>query len=87
MLCHIFNFIILEAHQLKAMHFLPYTRYPDAESMFVALRNHFRTKEQANNGVEFAGEYVTPADPLISDKERVDMVIRETWKTTGYRFT
>jgi len=28
-----------------------------------------------------------PADPLVTDKERVDMTVHEIWKVTVYRFT
>ncbi|KAJ7774512.1 hypothetical protein DFH07DRAFT_865834 [Mycena maculata] len=36
--------------------------------------------------VEFRGTYQTPEDPLITDKERVQMTIYEIWKVMGYRF-
>ncbi|KAL0564139.1 hypothetical protein V5O48_017915 [Marasmius crinis-equi] len=50
--------------------------------MFLALR------AQAEGGdIDFHGEYTLPVDPLVTDKERVQLVMREAWRVTGYRFT
>ncbi|KAJ3745580.1 hypothetical protein DFH05DRAFT_1396638, partial [Lentinula detonsa] len=35
----------------------------------------------------FGGEFTLPPDPMITDKERVRMMISDVWKATGYRFT
>jgi hypothetical protein len=50
--------------------------------MFGSLRTDFRT----SNNVEFRGTYTIPNDPLVSDRERINMVAKEIWKVTGYRF-
>ncbi|KAJ7661459.1 hypothetical protein DFH06DRAFT_1268903 [Mycena polygramma] len=39
-----------------------------------------------NKHVDFRGTYQTPEDPLITDKEHVQMTVHEIWKVTGYRF-
>lgn len=57
--------------------------YKDSQSLFEAIRACFRDEEH----LEFYGCYSLPEDPLVSDKERVEMVMNEIWKVTGYRFT
>jgi hypothetical protein len=51
--------------------------------LFEALRKLF------NDGtpVTFCGNYVIAEDPLVTDKERVQMMASEVWRVTGYRFT
>ena len=52
--------------------------------MFGSLRTDFKT----SNNVEFRGTYTVPGpkDPLVSDREHINMVAKEIWKVTGYRF-
>ncbi|KAJ7143889.1 hypothetical protein C8R44DRAFT_141341 [Mycena epipterygia] len=57
--------------------------FSDVESFFDALRKEFKS----GKAVEFHGVYTAPVDPLVSSKERVQMVAREIWKISGYRFT
>ena len=59
------------------------THYRDSQSLFEAIRAGFKKDKH----VEFYGTYNMPADPLVTDKERVDMIVHEIWKVTGYRFT
>uniref|UniRef100_A0A0W0FE87 MULE transposase domain-containing protein n=1 Tax=Moniliophthora roreri TaxID=221103 RepID=A0A0W0FE87_MONRR len=61
----------------------PVTHYANAEAMFTALC------EQCHQGktINFHGEYTLPVDALVSDKERVQIIMREAWQVTGYRFT
>ena len=51
--------------------------------MFKALRGAFRSGKE----VAFNGSFKITEDPLIPDKERVKMMIREIWNVGGYRFT
>ena len=44
---------------------------------------HTRTASR----IEFYRNYKLPKDPLVKDRERVDMTIHELWKTTAYRST
>ncbi|KAF8224735.1 hypothetical protein L208DRAFT_1510024 [Tricholoma matsutake] len=53
------------------------------EEMFGSLRTDFRTY----HNIEFRGTYTVPNDPLVSDRECINMVAKEIWKVTGYRFT
>ncbi|KAJ7436299.1 hypothetical protein B0H11DRAFT_1754960 [Mycena galericulata] len=50
--------------------------------MFCALRDAFDKESDVN----FHGSYTISNDPLVSDKERVQLTIREIWKVSGYRF-
>ncbi|KAJ7170411.1 hypothetical protein C8R43DRAFT_875882, partial [Mycena crocata] len=54
--------------------------FNDAQELFSALRHAFKTQEH----IEFRSTYQTPADPLIANKERVQMTILEIWKM--YKF-
>ncbi|KAK1222359.1 hypothetical protein PQX77_014797 [Marasmius sp. AFHP31] len=58
-------------------------RFKDAEDLLQELRQNF----SEHPDVDFRGEFTLPTDPLVSDKERVKMMIHEVWKVTGYRFT
>ncbi|KAJ7475292.1 hypothetical protein B0H11DRAFT_2235701 [Mycena galericulata] len=58
------------------------TEYSDSHQMFCALRDAFDN----NSDVNFHGSYTISDDPLVSDKERVQLTIREVWKVSGYRF-
>src|SRR5216117_937469 len=40
-----------------------------------------------NTKVEFLGHCEMADDPLMSKKERTDMVTHDVWKVSGYRFT
>ena len=50
--------------------------------MFCFLGTDFRT----SNNIEFRGTYTVPNDPQVSDREHINMVAKEIWKVTGYRF-
>jgi hypothetical protein len=56
--------------------------FEDNDSIMKQLRKAFKKSER----VFFHGCYNIPADPLISDKERVKMTAQDVWKVTGYRF-
>ncbi|KAF8136836.1 hypothetical protein K438DRAFT_2121544 [Mycena galopus ATCC 62051] len=47
-----------------------------------SLRDTFKASKHVN----FYGTYQTPTDPLITEKEHVQMTVLEIWKVTGYRF-
>lgn len=49
--------------------------------------NGLREAFKLDTHVEFFGKYTRPADPLVSDRERVQMTVQDIWKVTGYRFT
>ncbi|KAJ6580083.1 hypothetical protein DFH09DRAFT_1246058 [Mycena vulgaris] len=53
-----------------------FTEFKDLQAFFSALRHAFKTEKH----VEFRGTYQTPEDPLVSDKEHVEMTIYEIWK-------
>ncbi|KAJ7654535.1 hypothetical protein DFH06DRAFT_1092784 [Mycena polygramma] len=57
--------------------------FSDAKTFCDALRAEFK----AGKAVDFHGTYPVPADPLVSPKQRVQMVAAEIWKLSGYRFT
>ncbi|KAJ6573364.1 hypothetical protein B0H10DRAFT_974187 [Mycena sp. CBHHK59/15] len=57
--------------------------YSDAESFFDALRADFKS----GKAVDFHGCYTLAVDPLVSPKERVQMVATEIWQISGYRWT
>ncbi|KAG7085883.1 hypothetical protein E1B28_003417 [Marasmius oreades] len=57
-------------------------RYANAEEMFTSLRKQSRQSE-----IDFHGEYTLPADPMVTNKERVQFTMREAWRITGFRFT
>ncbi|KAJ7823770.1 hypothetical protein B0H13DRAFT_2375888 [Mycena leptocephala] len=57
--------------------------YSDAESFFDALRADFKS----GKAVDFHGRYTLAVDPLVSPKERVQMVATEIWQISGYRWT
>ena len=46
------------------------------------LRNVFKIEQQ----VFFYGNYDTPMDPLVSQKDHVGAVAHDVWKVTGYQF-
>ncbi|KAJ6449111.1 hypothetical protein C8R45DRAFT_849909, partial [Mycena sanguinolenta] len=50
--------------------------FKDVQALFTGLRNMFKTGKH----VDFRGTYQTQEDPLITDKERVQMTIYEIWK-------
>ncbi|KAJ7189735.1 hypothetical protein B0H12DRAFT_1227121 [Mycena haematopus] len=57
--------------------------FTQAESFFDSLREDFDSGQR----VDFYGTYSVAVDPLVTPKERVQMVAAEIWKITGYRFT
>ncbi|KAJ6602810.1 hypothetical protein DFH09DRAFT_1270635 [Mycena vulgaris] len=57
--------------------------FSDAESFCEALRAEFK----AGEAVDFHGSYPVPVDPLVSPRTRVEMVAREIWQLSGFRFT
>ncbi|KAI0296958.1 hypothetical protein B0F90DRAFT_1743798 [Multifurca ochricompacta] len=50
--------------------------------MFGSLRTQLRTYHD----LKFRGTFTVPNDSLVSDRERIDMIAKEIWKVTGYRF-
>ncbi len=59
------------------------TPYPHSDALFDSLREHIKLGEHVN----FRGTYAIAKDPLVTDKERVQMTAEEIWQVTGYRFT
>jgi hypothetical protein len=59
------------------------TLYLHNDALLDSLREHIKLGEHVN----FRGTYVIAKDPLVTDKERVQMTAEEIWKVTGYRFT
>ncbi|KAJ7148918.1 hypothetical protein C8R46DRAFT_964934, partial [Mycena filopes] len=57
-------------------------RFLDAETFYDALRTQFK-----EGTVDFHGAYPMASDPLVSPRERVQMVTAEIWKISNYRFT
>ncbi|KAJ6609912.1 hypothetical protein B0H10DRAFT_2225449 [Mycena sp. CBHHK59/15] len=57
--------------------------FSDAESFCEALRAQFKT----GKSVDFKGTYPIPVDPLVSPRTCVQMVAKEIWDLSGYRFT
>jgi len=57
--------------------------YPNSTNLFSDMRAAFSVTAH----VEFGGSYHLPADPSVTDKDRVRMTIHDIWKATGYRFT
>jgi len=50
--------------------------------MFDALRQQFKQEQS----ITFCGAFILANDPLVTDKERVQMMASEVWKVIGYRF-
>ncbi|KAJ7931949.1 hypothetical protein B0H13DRAFT_1545554, partial [Mycena leptocephala] len=46
-----------------------------------------RAKFKAGSAVDFHGAYPIAVDPMVSPRTRVQMVSKEIWELTGYRFT
>ncbi|KAF7327328.1 hypothetical protein MKEN_00310300 [Mycena kentingensis (nom. inval.)] len=63
----------------------PPRNYTSGEDLLAALK----TMCIAGDEVDFSGSYLVPPADLgqVSDKQRVQMVTHEIWKSTGYRFT
>ena len=70
----------------KDQTFIPKSNVPmifqDSEAMMKSLKTVFKTTEH----IFFHGNYTIPVDPLVMDKERVQMTAHDLWKATGYRF-
>lgn len=63
-------------------------KYKCGQTFFAALRKAFKPAGGVlQKDVFFNASYELPHDPLVSDKERVQMTAQELWKVTGYRFT
>ncbi|KAJ7222956.1 hypothetical protein C8J57DRAFT_1253571 [Mycena rebaudengoi] len=58
------------------------TWYSDSEELFAALRQSFKQ----NTSVNFYRCYTTAEDPLVTDKQCIQMTAYAIWKATGYRF-
>ncbi|KAJ6528291.1 hypothetical protein DFH09DRAFT_866470, partial [Mycena vulgaris] len=58
------------------------TPYISSQELFAALRDSFKSKKH----VTFHGSYTIANDPMVTDKQRVQMTAYEIWKVTGYRF-
>ncbi|KAJ7796482.1 hypothetical protein B0H14DRAFT_2619910 [Mycena olivaceomarginata] len=56
--------------------------FANQQALFSALRKMFKTTKH----IEFHSSYNIPEDPLVTDKEHVQMTNLEIWKVTGYRF-
>ncbi|KIK58060.1 hypothetical protein GYMLUDRAFT_75117 [Collybiopsis luxurians FD-317 M1] len=67
----------------KVLKVLHPEHYDSGPSMMEALGKCF--KAPSNN--TFLGTYHAMNTPEISDKHRIQLVIHEIWKVTGYRFT
>ncbi|KAF7966149.1 hypothetical protein HWV62_39928 [Athelia sp. TMB] len=59
------------------------TEYSNSKSLFEALRTSFASSQH----VAFHGTFKLPEDPLITPRERVQMIVHDIWRVTGYRFT
>ncbi len=57
-------------------------QFKDKSSVMKQLTSIFETTER----IFFHGFYDLPADPLISDRDRVKATAYEIWKVSGYRF-
>ncbi|KAF7358846.1 SWIM-type domain-containing protein [Mycena sanguinolenta] len=57
--------------------------FEDAESFCEALKDEFKNKK----AVDFHGTYPILVDPMVSPRARVEMVAREVWTLSGFRFT
>ncbi|KAK7006366.1 hypothetical protein R3P38DRAFT_2555475 [Favolaschia claudopus] len=57
--------------------------FEDAETFCDALKAEMKTGKAVN----FNGTYPMLVDPLVSPRTRVQMVAKEVWTLTGYRFT
>ncbi|KAJ7085994.1 hypothetical protein B0H15DRAFT_950591 [Mycena belliarum] len=57
--------------------------YTDAESFCEALRDEFKGK----HAVDFHGAYLIAVDPMVFPRARVEMVAKEIWELSGYRWT
>ncbi|KAJ7307825.1 hypothetical protein DFH08DRAFT_975430 [Mycena albidolilacea] len=57
--------------------------FTDAESFCKALRAKFK----AGSAVDFHGAYPIAVDPMVSPRARIQMVSKEIWELSGYRFT
>ncbi|KAJ7342562.1 hypothetical protein DFH08DRAFT_1012256 [Mycena albidolilacea] len=57
--------------------------FTDAESFCQALRAKFK----AGSAVDFHGAYPIAVDPMVSPCARIQMVSKEIWELSGYRFT
>ena len=56
--------------------------FKNSQKLFSALRK----KCQGTSVVEFDGTFTMAEDPLVTDKERVQMLTHEVWKVTGLCF-
>ena len=70
----------------KDQTFIPKSNVPvifqDSEAMMKSLKTVFKTTEH----IFFHGNYTIPADPLVTEKERVQMTAHDLWEATGYCF-
>jgi hypothetical protein len=57
--------------------------FSDAESFYDTLRAEFKT----GKAIDFHGTYPVLADAIVSPRQRVQMVAKELWSISGYRFT
>lgn len=56
--------------------------FDSGEALMLSLRQSVKAKD----GTHFCGIYRMDMDPLVKDRERVQMVAHEVWKVSGYRF-
>ena len=55
--------------------------YKDSAELFSNLWHAFKRKD-----VCFNVSYTLPVDPLITDKECIQMTVHKIWKVSGYHF-
>ncbi|KAJ7765238.1 hypothetical protein B0H16DRAFT_1796560, partial [Mycena metata] len=56
--------------------------YSNSHTLFCVLRDAFK----ASSDINFHGSFLLDVDPLVSNKERVQLTNNEIWKVSGYRF-
>jgi hypothetical protein len=64
------------------MHNQTLVSFKNSQKHFSALRRKCR----GTSVVEFDGTFSMAEDPLVTDKERVQMLTHEVWKVTGWHF-
>ena len=64
------------------MHNKTLVSFENSQKLFSVLRK----KCWGTSVVEFDGTFTMAEDPLVTDKERVQMLTHKVWKVTGWRF-
>lgn len=55
--------------------------FAGAQELLAAIKAKGKSSD-----VEFAGDFVIPHDPLVTDRDRVAMIVVDIWRASGYRF-